>query len=42
MVVGLQDPHKQPIQAEQQHDRKQNLGETDRQGVKLGAELGAQ
>ncbi len=41
MVVGLKDPHKQPVQTEQQDNRKQDLREPHRQGVQLGTELGA-
>ncbi len=38
-VVGLQDAHEQAGQPEQQHDREQHLGETDRQVSPCAAEL---
>ena len=35
VVVGLQDPDEQAVQAEQQHDREQHLRQTDREAVEL-------
>ena len=34
-VIGLQDPHEQARQAEQQHDGEQHLGEAHRQVISM-------
>ncbi len=38
VVVGVEDPHEQPVQAEQDDDREQHLREPDRQVDELGRE----
>ena len=41
VVVGLQDAHEQAVQAEEQHDREQDLREARRQAVERPVERGA-